>query len=227
MQTISPMVGTKSPRIGLKWRDTMESTSEFQRLYAQMFRAQERGKRAEAEALKCRIEEMRLAHTRRPAILPDLRGLPEFVRRKLGFADQGNCINAAFNFHFTPEREEPFSTMEFMLGIQRWFHQIGENEDWRCGDLLVFWSRRAGGSWDQRRIEVQQMKADDLDFPYGLVFDHVAVRLDREVGFHKPDPTAFSRYRVDYLQAIAMPTRGNRGFEVTYHRRKNYLCAKL
>lgn len=72
---------------------------------------------------------------------------------------------------------------------------------------------------DNRRIDVRRMNKEEADFPYGLVFDHIVVRLSDDLVFHKPDPTLESRYQIDLLGSVLMPNEGRTGFETTSHRR--------
>ncbi|MGE0762992.1 MAG: hypothetical protein AB7N80_06920 [Bdellovibrionales bacterium] len=200
----------------------------FQNLYRQMFHAKQNGQMQLADELMLQMEELRKKNFSSPnlsqieEILPRL---PSFAARTLGQSqadwgglERANCINAAFNFHNEAPRSAPYSTMEFLDRIQAEFRQIQSDAMFQFGDLVVIWSR-VGGAWDDKTIDVHQINKNDPDFPYGLVFDHVMVRLTEDLVFHKPDPVLESRYQIDFLNSVVILNVGNRGFELTFHRR--------
>ncbi len=205
------------------------ASSNLGELYRLMFEAKQSEDHATAEKLMLAIEEQRTQAARLPdpqLIESQLSHLPEFARQVLwksqievGRPERSNCINAAFNYHDVNPHWETYSTTEFLDRIQNEYFQISPEEDAKRGDLIALWSR-TGGSWDHRKIDVHEMDRSAPDFPYGLVFDHVAVRLDENLVFHKPDPTLESRYQIELLEAIKVVTAQQPGFEVTLHRKK-------
>lgn len=202
----------------------------FQTLYQRMFEARQAKDDALADRLLIQIEEFRKAKYSTPSahiIESILSSLPAFAKAtlnknqiELGSAERANCINTAFNFHDQIRRDATYSTMEFLERAQKEFHQMPSNSEFRFGDLVVIWSR-IGGSWDSKAIDLHKMNPSDTDFPYGLVFDHVMVRISGDLVFHKPDPTLESRYQIDYFDSVVMPNMENRGFELTFHRRNS------
>ncbi len=208
----------------------MSHTRRFQDLYQEMFRAVQAGDIQLADTLRSQLEELRGQTQPKPerSAIERLKSqLPQFAlgvldrtQEDIAPAERCNCINAAFNFHDPSPRWKTYSTGEFLERIQAEFIQLSSADDFNFGDLVVLWSRVDGGSWGQRSIAVSQINPSDDDFPYGLVFDHVAVRLTEDLVFHKPDPTPQSRYQIDFLSSVIAPTILNFGFEMTFHRPK-------
>ncbi len=200
-----------------------------------MFSAKQIGDVHLAEALMIQMEAQRnseLPKPRETALRSILSLLPPFAsevlgksQAELGFIERSNCINAAFNFHDISARWEAYSTIDFLVRIQNDFVQLSNSEPFQFGDLAVMWSR-TGGSWDGQTIDVHQINREDSEFPYGLVFDHIVVRLTDDLVFHKPDPTHESRYQIDYLTSVIALTVANRGFEVSFHRTKKLAPAR-
>lgn len=154
--------------------------------------------------------------------------MPDFVKRVLGKRHgQGlvngrfNCINTALGFHdLAPEMDEkstPALPIEFLKFLKDRTIQILDKEDFCFGDFMVWWNR-SGGSWDTRKIVIADIYFDDPDFPYGLIFDHVGVRVEKQIVFNKPNPSPLSEYRFDFVEAAAYPSCLGRGNEVTIHR---------
>lgn len=199
---------------------------EFQELYQRMFAAKQVGDDALAERLMIEMEELRKREYSAPSPVQLERVvplLPDFAAHVLGKSqsevgsdERANCINAAFNFHDSVIRHATYSTMEFLDRIRSEFRQVGS--EYQFGDLVVAWSR-TGGSWDSRSIDVHQINESDADFPYGLVFDHIMVRVSEDLVFHKANPTLESRYHIDFLASVVMPNTALLGFELTHHRR--------
>lgn len=198
----------------------------FRTLYQEMFQAKQAGNTQLADRLMVQMEVLRSQEYSVPSedkISEISHTLPTFAlnvlgksQSELGLAERSNCINAAFNFHSLQPRYSPYSTMEFLNKIQKEFQQKPNDSQFRFGDLVVIWSRTIG-TWDHRSIDVHMINKADADFPYGLVFDHVVVRLSEELVFHKPDPTLESRYQIDFLDSVVRPNIPNRGFELTFH----------
>lgn len=196
-------------------------------VYWEMFQAKQAGDIPRAERLMAELEERREHISAKPSAreIDALEGkLPVFARERLGKNQlergsqvRANCITAAFGFHDPSPIEMEHTTMEFLLRIKNEFRQLIEGRDYKFGDLVVMWSRR-GGSWDGLRVNVHEMNPTDPDFPYGLVFDHVAVRVREDLVFHKPDPRPESRFQIDYLESAMSTTASLTGFELTFHR---------
>ena len=111
--------------------------------------------------------------------------------------------------------------MELLRFLWKNTEQVFSLEDYKFGDLIVWWNR-SGGSWDNRKIVIKEMGLEDLDFPYGLVFDHVAVRVTSDIVFNKPNPSPDSECKFDYLDSASYPSKLGKGHELTLHRVKNY-----
>lgn len=205
----------------------MVSNPEIQQLYSRMFEAQQKGDVALSDDLKKQFEDLRNVTFPKPTkevVEQVIDRLPHFAAEVLGknhleleLPEKSNCINAAFNFHDEITHWPTYSTMDFLSRIQTDFFQVEPSVEANWGDLVVLWSRTAG-SWDNHAIDVHKMNSADPDFPYGLVFDHVAVRLNESLVFHKPDPTLESRYQIDFLESVVGATAANPGFELTFHR---------
>jgi hypothetical protein len=140
-------------------------------------------------------------------------------QRDLGRTERSNCINAALNFHDLKFRWKPYSTEEFLTRLQTDFVQLQNSLHCAFGDLVVMWSRTSG-TWDNTIIDVHKMNHSDADYPYGLIFDHVAVRVNADLVFHKPDRTYESCYQVEALNSVIAGSMANSGFELTFHRLK-------
>jgi hypothetical protein len=172
------------------------------------------------------MEELRQKHILERHLAPsDAERLPAFVRSVLDknhsdleMTEPSNCINAAFNFHSAFPDFSPRTTMDFLKTTQKDFFQIGSKEDLVFGDLLVLWSRN-GDEWKDKKIVLKDLDPESPEFPFGLVFDHVAVFLGDDKLFHKPDPTLSSRYQINSWEDVTMFNESLRGFEMTYHRK--------
>ena len=151
--------------------------------------------------------------------------IPQFVRKKLekkrpgqGALARFNCIDAAWGFHgVESDDREPAKPIDFLRYLLAGTIQVQSVDDFRLGDFFVFWNR-SEGSWDNRKIILSEMNLNDSDFPYGLIFDHVAVRVTSQVVFHKPNPSPHCECRLDYNETAAFPSRLGTGHEVTLHR---------
>lgn len=130
--------------------------------------------------------------------------------------ERSNCINAVINFFAKPYKYETVSTTDALTYLKNEFTQFEQPPQF--SDVVVFWSR-SGGSWAQRKIRVSEMNPGDSDFPYGLVFEHMAVFIDEEIIFHKPSPAIEVPYKIDYFQASMTALKYSSGFEMTFHRR--------
>lgn len=152
------------------------------------------------------------------------KSIPDFVRKMLGTKTTArlSCINAALNYHeIGMDRITPFKPMELLDYLCKNTEQIFDIEDFQPGDLIVWWNR-AGGSWDSRKIVIKNMFFDDPDFPYGLVFDHVAVRVASDIVFNKPNPSPDSEFKLDCLETAAYPSKLGKGHEITLHRSRMF-----
>jgi len=137
--------------------------------------------------------------------------------RELVFA-RLNCINAALNFHAIEiDRLKPFKPMDMLEFLREKTDQKHGLEDYQFGDLIIWWNRNEG-SWANRKIILKEMNYDDPDFPYGLIFDHVAVRVATEIVYNKPNPSPDSEYRFDYVDTASYPSKFGMGHEFTLHR---------
>ncbi len=150
-------------------------------------------------------------------------GLPDFVKRKIGQElkpgdPRTNCINAALGFHGR-ERPSAYSPMELLKFLMAETEQIATAEDYAFGDLVVWWSRREG-KWSGKKIVIGDMDIEDPEFPYDLIFDHVAVRVKPGLVFNKANPSPASPYQFDYLETASYPARLTPGFAMTFHRLK-------
>jgi hypothetical protein len=155
--------------------------------------------------------------------------IPQFVRCVLGKRhsdgllprERSNCINAVVGFFAAPPyKYETASTAEALTYLKNEFAQVELAPLQQFGDVVVFWSR-SNGTWDHRKIRVAEMNPTDSDFPYGLVFEHMAVHVDDEVIFHKPSPALEIPYKFDFLQAAITALKHSHGFEMTIHRRRD------
>ena len=206
-------------------------TKAFKLMYATMFKAKQDGNLKLAqkamsalEVTRLRFGRMLMAEDIPPGLLDKL---PSWIcqvlnqcNEDLGIEKETNCISAALSFYLNQPIFDPFDTMQFLKTISTDFVQVSNIDDFHYGDLVTFWSR-SGGSWDNKLIEVNNINPADSDFPYGLIFDHIAVRLTPDIVFHKPDPTLVSNYRLDFLESAYATTVANSGFEMTFHRIKN------
>jgi tetratricopeptide (TPR) repeat protein len=129
-----------------------------------------------------------------------------------------NCINAALGFHgIDHDRLTPFAPIDFLRFLIAQTEQIENVEDFRFGDLVVWWNR-SEGAWANKKIIVENISFSDPDFPYGLIFDHVAVRISPEIVFNKPNPSPNSCYKFDFLDTASYPSKLGEGHEMTFHR---------
>jgi phosphoglycolate phosphatase len=152
--------------------------------------------------------------------------MPLFVKTVFGkkhsaesYKSRANCINAVCNF-FAKDgifQFEPYKPMDLLNLLMQRCIQLQPDNTFQFGDIVVWWNR-TGGSWDQRKILVSEINLKDADFPYGLVFDHVAVMVDKNIVFHKPNPSPASTYGFDYLANASYPAKLGKGFEITRHR---------
>jgi hypothetical protein len=199
-------------------------------LYDVMFDAKTEGHPALADHAMNLLEKMRKQHFSKPLdpqMVKTLTSkLPTFARQVLNQntiilerPESANCINAALNFSEFYPRFEPYSPMEFLDILQKSYRQLDEKDEFQFGDLIAAWSRFEMGVWQDRKITVGEMNQKDPQFPFGLIFDHVVVRLTPEIVFHKPDPTPQSLYQMDFLSAAIAATKQRHGFELTYHRK--------
>lgn len=161
------------------------------------------------------------------AVLKDSR-TPAFIRHVLGKChaksdlpdERSNCINAALNFGAEPPYHfATASTLDLIQLLQKQFFQLDSQTKPQFGDALVYWSR-SGGSWDSRPIDVSKINLQNRDFPYGLVFEHIAIAVSDNVAFHKPSPARDVPYKLDYFAALEITLRHSQGFERTLHRRR-------
>jgi len=156
--------------------------------------------------------------------------LPEFVRKVHGKRhdsgplprERSNCINAVINFFSSPPyRFETASTLDALALLQNDFTQFDESHELCDADVVVFWSRLEQGAWHDRKIRVREMNISSPDFPYGLIFEHIAVVIDAEseIIFHKPSPALEVPYKIESLNAAVSTLKYSRGYEATWHRR--------
>jgi len=74
-------------------------------------------------------------------------------------------------------------------------------------DLVVFWSR-SGGIWgSEGRFAWLNMNPKDHDFPYGLVFEHVAVRVSPTLVFTRRTRSLNTKYKFDFLETAKATLR--------------------
>jgi tetratricopeptide (TPR) repeat protein len=155
------------------------------------------------------------------------RRMPDIVRNVIGkrhgnelWTGRFNCINAAMAFHDLAPLEANSSVAspaDFLRILIQKTLQIFDFNDFQFGDFVVWWNR-SGGSWDERLIRIEEMDLESPGFPYGLIFDHVAIRVRQQIVFNKPNPSPDSEYRFDFLDSAAYPSRLGRGHEMTVHR---------
>jgi tetratricopeptide (TPR) repeat protein len=157
--------------------------------------------------------------------LLDMNSMPIFVKKVMDAGAnensvRSNCINGAMNFHTRNIlRADPYKPMELLTFLMEETDQLTDEDDYQFGDLVVWWNR-SGGKWEKRQIRIDEIRTDDPEFPYGLIFDHVAIRVTPEIVFNKPNPSPQSKCRFDYLKTAAYPSRLGRGHEMTLHRLK-------
>ncbi len=206
---------------------TLDATKEYRELYERMFNAVQSGNHPTADHLRREMEHLRQNHISASNSIPSLNdGIPAFVRKslgknplELGHTEPSNCINAAFNFHAEFPRYLPFSTMEFLAVAQNQYRQLDDRHSLRSGDLVAMWSRTSN-EWANRKIQLNELMPSAPGFPFGLVFDHVAVFLEDDLLFHKPDPTLESRYQINRWGDVISFNEVIPGFELTFHRLK-------
>lgn len=153
--------------------------------------------------------------------------VPTFIKKFIGKNEEpsgfrSNCINASVNCFKNTEDYlfEPVRPMDFINQLKDEFEQFYMEPELKNGDLVVFWNREENGSWDNRSIQVKEIDPKDPDFPFGIIFDHVAYVVGENIVFNKPNPSPQSQYKFDYLETAMIPAKLSYGFEVTYHRRK-------
>lgn len=191
-----------------------------------MFAAVQAGDKGRANKFRTLMEELRQnAISARPLPYFDLNKFTTFVRstinknpQDLGHVEASNCINAAFNFHSSQPAFTPYTTMDFLKVIRSDFEQLHSRDELQFGDLVVFWSRM-NDEWKNRKILVSDLVTDDPKFPFGLVFDHVAVYVEQNCLYHKPDPTLQSRYQINHWDDVVGFSEAVSGFELTFHRK--------
>lgn len=132
---------------------------------------------------------------------------------------RANCINAVYNFFSTDEifQFEPCKPMDLLNLLMHKCVQLHSDSSHQFGEIIVWWNRTSG-SWDHRKILISEINLKDADFPYGLVFDHVAVMVEKDIVFHKPNPSPTSTYGFDYLSTASYPAKLGKGYEITRHR---------
>ena len=153
---------------------------------------------------------------------------PSFVRLVNGKkhseivqSGRSNCINAVFNFFDRPPYNyETAHTSSVLAFLKNECEQIDEPLKKEAGNIVVFWSR-SGGVWDNIKIKVKNMEATDANFPYGLVFEHIAVFVDSEIVFHKPSPAIEVPYKLDFVKAAIGALKWAKGFETTWHLKRS------
>lgn len=199
----------------------------YRELYKQMFSSVQAKDVEGAAKARHELESLRLSRMKsRSSAITELTGVPDFVRKTLNqsqsdleIVEASNCINAAFNFFAKVPRWEPYSTMEFLERVRCDFIQIDSRDQLLPGDLIGFWSRN-GDEWIDRKIKMAEFSPKDPRFPFGIVFDHVAVFIGNNRLFHKPDPHKESRYQVNDWDDVVGFAQLVPGFELTFHRQK-------
>lgn len=93
------------------------------------------------------------------------------------------------------------------------FHQIDSGE---TNSLALVWSRSTS------QLPIGEIRGHELvkrlpGFPFGLVLEHSFVQIDRDLVFHKPDPTLTSTIAVAPLATSIGPYGKLNGFELTWH----------
>lgn len=155
------------------------------------------------------------------------KNMPEVVKSVIGkrhgielFKGRFNCINAALAFHGLwplSANSKVAKPMDLLQILKKRTIQVTDIEDFQFGDLLVWWNR-SGGAWDEKKILIDQIDFEDPDFPYGLILDHVAVRITEQIVFNKPNSSPASEYRFDFVESASYPSQLGRGHEMTIHR---------
>lgn len=202
-----------------------DSKIQYKRYYQLMFAAVQNGDRAEADKYRELMEQLRQSVIASRALNFDLEKLPKFAKmtlnktqRDLNTNEASNCINAAFNFHSPQPTFTPFTTMDFLTAIRTQYTQLGTKGELAFGDVVVFWSR-TNDDWKGRAIQVQDIIPEDPRFPFGLVFDHIAIYVGTESLYHKPDPAMSSCYQINHWDDVVGFSEVVSGFELTYHRK--------
>lgn len=157
-------------------------------------------------------------------LLSDKR-LPSYVKNVIGKKHgvdlelaRLNCINAAFNFHgLKADNQSPLKPIELLNILYKQTDQVQSLDDFHFGDLVVWWNRNSG-TWENKKISIKEMNFLDPNFPFGLIFDHVAIRVTNDIVFNKPNPSPSSEYRFDYLDTASYPSKLGVGYEMTLHR---------
>jgi hypothetical protein len=203
-----------------------ELKAQYKDYYRQMFLALRNGDRGTAHFFRTLMENLRqkkIFSRQLPAFDPIQ--FPQFVRatlnksqREVCLEHSSNCINAAFNFHSEYPVYSPYTTMDFLKTIRTDFKQLNFIDELQFGDLVVFWSR-TGDEWKDKKISVEALNPISPGFPFGLVFDHVAVFIGSNCLFHKPDPTLDSQYQINHWDDVIGFSEVVDGFELTFHRK--------
>lgn len=199
---------------------------QYQEYYSRMFSAHQAGDTHTANQFRDQMEELRresISMRQLPAI--EIEKFPSFVRSTLnkkqsdlGIDFPSNCINAALNFLTNDPVFEPYSAMDFLNVIQTNFRQLESKCELDFGDLVVCWSR-SSDDWEKKGILIEALDPSSPGFPFGLVFDHVAVFVGENCLFHKPDPTFNSCYQINHWDDIVGFSEVVDGFELTFHRK--------
>ena len=182
---------------------------QYKHFYDQMFLALQKGDKASADHFRELMEGVRqesISDRKLPRFNSE--GFPDFLdyvldknQLDLKIPLKSNCINAAFNFHSNNPVYEPYSPMEFLSQIRSDYHQLKSRDELQVGDLIVLWSK-TNGLWNQGPLKVEDLNPQSPDFPFGFVFDHVAVYVGQDCLFHKPDPTLTSRYQINHWDDV-------------------------
>ena len=203
----------------------IDSKRLYKEYYKHMFTAVQNGDTEQANQFRTQMEQLRQSCIlSRPQLEYDSKLLPPFAQSNLNknhhdlnIKETSNCINAAFNFHCANPTFTPYTTMDFLKIIRTDFIQLQSEPQF--GDLVVFWSR-VNDMWKDRRISIDELLPDHPDFPFGLVFDHIAVYVGAHCLYHKPDPRLESRYQINHWDDVVGFSELVDGFELTFHRKK-------
>lgn len=197
-----------------------------------MFSALEAKDPVTADHYRKLMEQVRQEQVCEKVIPKNLEKLPHFVKvhlnknhEELEIRERSNCINAAFNFHDKNHTYSTYSTMDLLKRLLLEFTQVNSKQDLQFGDLVVLWSRLANSTINSP-IQVVDLQPEAPGFPFGLVFDHVAVYLGDNQLFHKPDPTPSSRYQINDWDGVILLNEALPGFELTFHRKTGIIPAQ-
>lgn len=191
-----------------------------------MFSALTAKDQATADHYRQLMEQIRQQQISNTTLIPiNSTKLPQFVKlhlnknhQDLEITERSNCINAAFNFHDDQTRYSTYTTMDLLNRLQNEFMQIESRSQLQFGDLIVLWSR-ISDDWKDRKILIKDLNPAASGFPFGVVFDHVAVYIEQNQLFHKPDPTSSSRYQINHWHDVIPFNEVLPGFELTFHRK--------